>query len=258
MLTSRRFPTCAIAKQALVIPNPAIRGYPVSITVPKRFFQKTADVPSRDTVEAGPSAYSRYTCNPNNREGRNRASSIQEGSDVTSSTAATKEKPSYSPQDARSDLPKKNKGKQTQQAQATVGSPEARKVKPKKQRQGSPTKEEPAVPAPTVKTGELKDNAKIEGTVSASTSVKPTAFRISEETARPQASEPTPSDPVKEDMVKPNVTEAIVSKSDSNGGVAETVPSEPLPVVPAPSVEPTVEQAMVCHDILLIYSSLRH
>ncbi|KAF3052215.1 hypothetical protein E8E11_010224 [Didymella keratinophila] len=229
------FPTCAITKQALVIPNPTIRGYPVSITVPKRFFQNTADIPSRDTIEAV----------------RDRASSIQEGSDVTSSTAATKEKTSYSPQDARSDLPKKKKkGKQTQQAQVTAGSPEARKVKPKKQRQESPMKEEPAVSTePTVsaatgKTDDLNDSAKVEGPASASMTVKPIVSTVSKETEQLQVNEkttpPTPT-VVKTLDAKPAGTEVVASEPDTVDRVSKAAPSKILPAVP---VEPTVEPAM--------------
>jgi hypothetical protein len=250
-LTTCRFPTCAIAKRALVIPNPTIRGYPVSITVPKRFFQKTADVPSRDTVEAGLSAYSRFTSNPNNREGRNRASSIQEGSDVTSPNAATKEKTSYSPQDARSGLPKKKKGKQTQQTQITAGSPEARKAKPKELHQESPTEEEPAVSAVTVKTDDSNDSAKLEGPASsASMTVEPIISTVSEETAQPQVGEKTPPTVVKEMDARPAGTEAIASKLDTVGRVSKAAPSRISPALPAPSVEPTVEPTMVRQLVL--------
>ncbi|KAF3048285.1 hypothetical protein E8E12_011623 [Didymella heteroderae] len=241
-----RFPTCAIAKQALVIPNPAIRGYPVSITVPKRFFQRTSDVPSRDTAEAYSLAFYRYASNPNNREGRKCASSIQEGSDVTTSTAAMREKPSYSPQDARSDMPKKKKkGKQTQQAHATAGSPEARKAKPKKQRQGSPTEDGPAAPTMSVKTDHLSGSARSEGPGSASTTVEATTSTISEQTAQQQAKEITPSTAAKENMVKPTSTEAIAFKSDTVNSVAKIAPSEATPAAPASSVEPAIKPTVI-------------
>ncbi|KAJ4381258.1 hypothetical protein N0V86_003607 [Didymella sp. IMI 355093] len=236
------FPDCAIAKQALLMSNPTIRGQRVSITVPRRFFKKTLDAPSRDIVEAGPSAYSRYTSNPNNLEVRDRALSIEGGSDVTSSTTATKEKPSYSPQDARSDLPKK-KGKQTQQAQATAGSPEARKTKTKKQRQELPTKEEPATSREAVKTDELNRSA---GLTPALTTVEATTSTISEQTAQPQASKATPSTAAEEDVVKTISTEAVVLVSHANDSVSNTAPSEPPPVVPALPVATTVEQAATC------------
>ncbi|KAJ4410528.1 hypothetical protein N0V91_002015 [Didymella pomorum] len=239
------FPSCAVTKQALAIPDPTIHGFSVSITVPKRFFQKTVDVQSRDTVEAGPSAYSRFTSNPNNREGRNRAPSIREGSDVTPSTTATREKTSYSPQDARSDLPKK-KNKQTQQAQVTAGSPEARKVKPQEKRPGSPMMEEPVASAANVQTDNLNNNAKVEGLASAPTTIEPIVFMVSEETDQPQVNEKTVSPPTveKEMDAKPAGTEAVVSEPDSIGLIPKTAPSKVLPAVPAPSIEPTVDPAM--------------
>lgn len=248
LLITRRFPTCAITKQALVIPNPVIRGHPVSITVPKRFFQKTAEIPPRDAVEAGPSAYSRYTSNPNNREVRDRASSIQEASDVTSLTTAM-EKASYSPQDARSDLPKNKKGKQTQQVQLTAGSPEVRKVKPKKQRQELTTKEEPALYAATAKTDDLTDSAKVDEHVSVSMTVEPTVCTVSDETTQPQVNEKTSTILAKEEVVEPAGTEAIASEPDTVDSIPKTASSKIPPAIPAPSEEPTVGQVMVCHNI---------
>jgi hypothetical protein len=245
LLTTRRFPDCAITKQALLMSDPTIRGQRVSITVPRRFFRKTLDALSRDIVEAGPSAYSRYTSNPNNLEVRDRALSIEGGSDVTSSTTATKAKPSYSPQDARSDLTKKKKGKQTPQAQATAGSPEARKIKPEKQRQESPTKEELATSTETVKTDDLNRSA---GPVPVSTTVEATTPTISEQTAQPQVSEATPSTAAEEHVVKAISTEAGVLVSDADDSVSNTAPSEPPPVVPALLVATAVEQAAVCHN----------
>lgn len=239
LLITRRFPTCAMAKQGLAIPNPVIRGCPVSITVPKRFFQKMVDVPSRDTTEAGPSAYSRYTSNPSNREVRIRASSIPENTDATSTTTATKEKTSYSPQDARSDLPKRKRGNQTQQAQVTAGSPEACKIKPKIQVSESSRKEDSAVSAATVKANDLDHSTKAESPVSASMTFEPSmSTTISEKT----------STIVEKEDVRSDGTGVIDSKPDA--GVSKTAPSNILPPVSARSVEPSVEQAMVSHEDL--------
>lgn len=139
-----RFSTPSITKQALLIGHPTIRGLPVSISVPKRFFQKidkTKDTQQRDATEAGPWSYSRYTSNPNNREFHDRPCNIPVDNATLVSTADPRINLSYSPQDARSDLNKsKKKGKQTQQGLAMPGSPEARKTKPKK-RQDSSKKE---------------------------------------------------------------------------------------------------------------------
>ncbi|KZM19209.1 nucleic acid binding [Ascochyta rabiei] len=159
------FSTTAIARQALGILNPAIRGLPVSITVPKRFFQNIVEVPMRDAVEAGPPSNSRYFSHAKNYEARNRGPSTNEGSDTTATNAVTKDNLSYSPQDARSDLhKKKKKGKPPQQGSAVAGSPEAQKTKPKK-RQESPNKKKPVEPTPaaqnntTNETTEMGDEA---------------------------------------------------------------------------------------------------
>ncbi|XPS72177.1 hypothetical protein M3J09_004343 [Ascochyta lentis] len=134
------FSSAAVARQALRIRDPVIRGLPVSITVPKRFFQKIIEVPMQDATDAGPSSNSRFISHANSREARNRIPSTNGGSDITASVAVKKDNLSYSPQDARSDLhKKKKKGKQPQQGSAAAGSPEAQKAKPKK-RQESPTK----------------------------------------------------------------------------------------------------------------------
>ena len=131
-----RLSSTAAAKKAMGIRDATIRESPVLIRVPNKFF-RLATLP-RDTTEAGPTSYSRYTSHPNNRS---RVSSTYDGKDIATPVAATDENTSYSPQDARSDLPKaKKKTKHPQQGTATAGSPEARKVKAKK-RLESPKKE---------------------------------------------------------------------------------------------------------------------
>ena len=130
------FPRLQLQKKAMGIRDATIRGSPVLIRVPNKFF-RLATLP-RDTTEAGPTSYSRYTSHPNNRS---RVSSTYDGKDIATPVAATDENTSYSPQDARSDLPKtKKKTKHPQQGTATAGSPEARKVKAKK-RLESPKKD---------------------------------------------------------------------------------------------------------------------
>jgi hypothetical protein len=110
------------------IRDATIRGSSILIRVPNKFF-RLATLP-RDTTEAGPTSYSRYTSHPNNR---GRVSSTHDGKDIVTPVIATGEDTSYSPQDARSDLPKaKKKNKHPQQGTATAGSPEARKGKSKK------------------------------------------------------------------------------------------------------------------------------
>ncbi|KAG9196993.1 hypothetical protein G6514_002709 [Epicoccum nigrum] len=122
------FSSTAFAKKAMEIRDATIRGSSVLIRVPNKFF-RLATLP-RDTTEAGPTSYSRYTSHPNNR---GRISSIHDGKDIATPVIATGEDTSYSPQDARSDLPKaKKKNKHPQQGTATAGSPEARKGKSKK------------------------------------------------------------------------------------------------------------------------------
>ena len=188
-----RFTTAAIAKQAIIIRDPTIRGLPVSITVPKRFFQKTVEVSPRDTIETGSAAYSRYTSNPNNREYRNRVSSNNDGSDVTASTAANNDNLSYSPQDARSDLHKKKKGKQPQQSSIAAGSPEARKATPKR-RQESPMKDKYAGSAEAVQGNAIAEATKADDHVP----VPDTATEIlpvnEAQTNQSQVSEEIPSD----------------------------------------------------------------
>jgi hypothetical protein len=131
-----RLSSTAAAKKAMGIRDATIRGSPVLIRVPNKFF-RLATLP-RDTTEAGPTSYSRYTSHPNNRS---RVSSTYDGKEIATPVAATDENTSYSPQDARSDLPKtKKKTKHPQQGTATAGSPEARKVKAKK-RLESPKKD---------------------------------------------------------------------------------------------------------------------
>lgn len=131
-----RFLTTAVARQAISIRDPTIRGLSVSVTVPKRFFQKIAEFPGRGTNEAGLSN-SRFVSHANNREARNIDASINEGRVVTMSTETTQDDLSYSPQDARSDLHKVKKGKQPQQGSTAVGSPEKRKLKSKKRQESS-------------------------------------------------------------------------------------------------------------------------
>jgi hypothetical protein len=156
-----RFATPAVAKQAINIPMPAIRGQLVSITVPKRFFQKIVEIPQRDATEGGSSAYSRFTSSPNTCEARNRVSSIDEGGDLGSLAATTQEILSYSPQDARSGLHKKKKGKQPQQGSIGAGSPEARKAKPKK-RQKVPVSDELTQCTEAIQYSALNDAIEVE------------------------------------------------------------------------------------------------
>lgn len=81
---------------------------------------------------------------------------------------------SYSPQDARSDLPKtKKKNKHPQQGQATAGSPESRKLKPKK-RQEAPKKENTAASVGVTSVEAAQQTAKV-GVVKSSPEVVPEA-----------------------------------------------------------------------------------
>lgn len=139
------------------IRDATIRGSPVLIRVPNKFF-RLATLP-RDMTEAGPTSYSRYTSHPNNRS---RVSSTYDGKDIATPVAATGENTSYSPQDARSDLPKaKKKNKHPQQGTATAGSPEARKVKAKK-RLESPKKEDRAASVEATSTKATQQTTKTE------------------------------------------------------------------------------------------------
>lgn len=193
-------------------------------------------------IEAGLSAYSRYASNPNNREGRNRVSSIHEGSDFTASTTATKDQLSYSPQDARSDLHKKKKGKQIQQPQATAGSPDARKAKPKK-RQESPTKEKPTAPTETVKVDAQDVSAKADGDVSASVAVQETTPTVSAQTEQPQTSTATPSTVAKEDVAKPVDAQAVALDPGAGGHAPKAAPNAPPQAVPQ-RVDPMPQQTV--------------
>ncbi|KAJ4994445.1 hypothetical protein SVAN01_00274 [Stagonosporopsis vannaccii] len=132
------FSNVSIAKQGILICDATIRSIPVSITVPRRFFQKTVEIPSRDAVEARPASYSRYTSNPNNSNYRSRGPSLDTTDGAIASRTVVNESTSYSPQDARSDMHKK-KGKQSQQDTAAGDSPKARNKKSKKH-QESPIK----------------------------------------------------------------------------------------------------------------------
>lgn len=154
-----RFTTTAFARQAMSIPDPAIRGLPVSITVPKRFFQKIVEVSQGGATEAGPSGYSRYTSDSNIREARSRLVSANEGDDVELSAAVTQETLSYSPQDVRSDLHKRKIGKQPHQGPTAVGSPEARKSKLEKR------SEEPSPENSARSTGQFVHSTLEEATV---------------------------------------------------------------------------------------------
>ncbi|KAJ4325019.1 hypothetical protein N0V94_000903 [Neodidymelliopsis sp. IMI 364377] len=152
------FSNTAVARQAISIRDPTIRGQPVSITVPKRFFQKISEAPVRDATESGFPAKSWYNANSNNGESlnRQRTSSVNESGDVTAAETVLGDELSYSPQDARSDLHKKKKGKQLRQGPITSGSPEARKAKPKKHQMMS-TKDESAKPVDTVENQTSKE-----------------------------------------------------------------------------------------------------
>ncbi|KAF3008737.1 hypothetical protein E8E13_009908 [Curvularia kusanoi] len=141
------FPTSAVARDALGIRVYSVRGQPIPVSVPRKFFRKDTETSLQGTMAAGLASSPRYAVNTNSREVRNRATSNQDRRDVTAPVTTTESDLSYSPQDARSDLPKtKKKNKQSHQSSAMTGSPESRKTKPKK-RQGSPKKENRAASA---------------------------------------------------------------------------------------------------------------
>lgn len=149
------------------------------------------EVPLRDAIEAGPSAYSRYTSNPKDRESRSRIPLTNNGSDVIASATANKGSLSYSPQDARSDMHKKKKGKQPQQNLTATGSPEARKTKPKK-RQQSPAEEKPTE-KPTVRDDTLHQETKTDDDVLTVVKAKETCPALQGQIEQPQANEDTSS-----------------------------------------------------------------
>jgi hypothetical protein len=191
-----RFASTAVAKKAMDIRDVTIRGTSVLIRVPNKFF-RLATLP-RDTTEAGPTSYSRYTSHPNNRS---RVSSAYDGKDIATPVAATGENTSYSPQDARSDLPKtKKKTKHPQQGTATAGSPEARKVKAKK-RLESPKKEDRAA------------------------SVEETSVKATQQTTKTDVAEPSP-----EFVSEATATHEAPKEQPETG---ETVPSDAKENVPS-------------------------
>ena len=206
---------------------PTIRGQPVSITVPKRFFQKIVEVPQRDAIEGGPSTYSRFTSNLNTREARDHVSSINEGDDIGSSAATTQETLSYSPQDARSDLHKKKKGKQPQQDSTDAGSPEARKAKPKKRQKG-PVLVELAQPTKSIQHSALNDATEAENHPPASGTATIPFPDLRMQSEQPQTSKDTS---VKlEQKISPSTAEVshavhVPMESEHPSGVMNNKPS---------------------------------
>lgn len=224
-----RFPNASIAKQAISIRGAVIRGLTVSITVPRRFFQKTVEVPPRDTVEAGPSSYSRYTGNPNNGEHRSRGPSVGNGLSAPAPATAVNESTSYSPQDARSGTHKKKKGKQPQQGSAAAGSPEARKSKPKKG-QESPAKESVTDSTEDTLTGAAQQADKGDDGVSSSDAALQVVLSSEAQTQQPridasttagaeevtlsaEAEEPSPLDAIPPDVA---AQDAITAESSTS------------------------------------------
>jgi hypothetical protein len=192
-----RFASTAVAKKAMDIRDATIRGTSVMIRVPNKFFRLAATLP-RDTTEAGPTSYSRYTSHPNNRS---RVSSAYDGKDIATPVASTGENTSYSPQDARSDLPKtKKKTKHPQQGTATAGSPEARKVKAKK-RLESPKKDDRAA------------------------SVEETSVKATQQTTKTDVAEPSP------ELVSEATATHEAPKEQPETG--EIVPSDAKETVPS-------------------------
>lgn len=192
-----RFASATESRQAISISDPTIRGLSVSITVPKRFFQRMVDVSKRDTIDPAPPFNSRFISHANNRETRNRVSSIKEENDITPSIIAAKDEMSYSPQDARSDLHKKKKGKQPQQGSTAVGSPEARKAKPK-QRQESLKKKELTEPALAAQDDALNEVSKVNDNVFTSGPAKATPPVEGAQSEQSLAHNDPPSEPKKE------------------------------------------------------------
>lgn len=218
--------------------NPTIRGSLVSITVPKRFFQKTLEVSQRDTMEAGPSAYSRFTSNPVAHEGRNHVSSIHEGNNGTVSTTVAKERLSYSPQDARSDLPKKKKGKQTQQEQTTAGSPQTRKIRPEKLHQDILPKEKPATSTEADESDALKVSTKAD---EQSFGLEESLPTVSVQSKLSRDRETIPSPVLAGDILKPAGTDSNVSNSNADNGAAKAA-SDDFPQAIRQQVDPEPQQ----------------
>ena len=167
-----------------------------------------------------PSFNSRYTSIANNREGRNRVPSINEGSDVTASTPVTKGDPSYSPQDARSDLHKKKKGKQSQQGPTAAGSPEARKAKPKKRRE-SIAREQLPESAQATDNGTLNESTNNDNKVITSVAVNTALLIVDKEPRQSQDSTEAPYESEKKLLSAPSI-DAYALFVDNTVGTANT------------------------------------
>lgn len=157
------------------------------------------EAPPRDAMVAGSSQpYSRFTANPNNGDDRSRKASLDNGDDAAAFTTAVDEAMSYSPQDARSGLHKKKKGKQSQQGSTAADSPEARKTKLKK-RQGSSIEPIQADAAEAMSNGATEEAEEVGNSVAAS-GAAPVASPTSElQTQQPHVDEVLPSD--REEMI---------------------------------------------------------
>ncbi len=176
---SRRFSSPSDAKKAFKIrdQNPSIRegSVTVSITVPKRFYQKDFGTFRRSSLLSGPFNTSSYSSRGDEREPRSvkRKPSHDEEYANTNMGGMT-ETAIYSPQDARSDLRKKAPQTTDPIDNTATGSPEAHKAKTrpslptkeKTSKRGSPAKKSKAAATETTESTVVENTA-------ASTSAKP-------------------------------------------------------------------------------------
>jgi hypothetical protein len=145
---SNSFRDVSEAKQAIAIVEPLLRETQITITVPRRFYQKPCPLTSTqppDTVLRNDHFRNGRRAERQKAQGAMNTLSPGPGHKAANATSAATENTTYSPQDARSDLQTRS-GHVRQAISSSTGSPNTRKPGSKKHQESptKPSKEKPA------------------------------------------------------------------------------------------------------------------